>query len=631
MDTSPAAVSIASAARTWPAVAFEAVPVAAVVAIAAALSWAGGSILAGDWLGWETLAGLVLAVVLAAGACAVPSRAAVTGIAGLTALAAWDALSLRWSAVPALARDEALLVVFFVVAALVPLVSLKTEAARTLALATVVGAAAALGLATAARLVLSAHPEDLYDSGRLSAPIGYANAQAAAFALVFWPGIALASTRRLPTAARAVVFASATVCLAGWVATQSKGAGIGLAAGGVVFFALTRDRLRALLPTLVAAAIAAGAYRPVTAPFRAPDAALAAAARHAGGALLVVAAAAVAAGLAYAAADRAIAVPERIRRRLAIVVVGLLAALAVFGAAAAAVHVRHPEAFVQKRWNTFKRPPVAETGSSHFQTLGSDRYDMWRVALDAVRAHPLAGVGARGYGVLYLRKASIQRSPQRAHSLELDVLSETGVVGFVLLAAGLGGLLVAVAQRARAWAPGAAVLAAATGWIVHASVDWLWTLPACALPFFVVLGVGAPGASRPRLQRRVALSLGAAVVAVVLAACVPPWLAARDVAQAYAGSPAWEQELDRARTLDPLSTDPLVARATLAPRLPEAVDALRQAIRMEPQSVEAWYLLGVRYLRAGKRKDAIAALERARTLAPRDTFVRNALWEARRR
>ncbi|MBV8479150.1 MAG: O-antigen ligase family protein, partial [Actinobacteria bacterium] len=463
-DTSTKAEA-AGRAHAHALVALEGLPVALVVAVTAALAWAGGSILSGAWLGWESLVGLALAAVLISGAAAAPPRAAVIGLTGLFGLAGWDALSLRWSPVPSLARDEALLVLFYVLAALIVAVSLRTEDGRTIAAALVVAAAGALGVATAIELALGAHPENLYDGGRLSAPIGYANGQAAAFALAFWPAVALAASRRLPVAARAVLFACAGVCIAGWIATQSKAAGVGLAAGGILLFAVSRERLRLLVPAVLAAAIGAAAYRPVTAPYRAVEAGAAAAARHAGRSWLLVAAEAVGVGLAYAAADRTIVVAPRVRRLAAIAVAVLVAAGAAGGAAAIALHVRHPESYVAAKWHAFKWPPASETGSSHFETLGSDRYDMWRVAFDAFRAHPIAGIGARGFGVLYLQKASIQRSPARSHSLELDALSETGIIGFALLALGLGGLFVAAAAGSRTRAVSAAIVASAVGWL----------------------------------------------------------------------------------------------------------------------------------------------------------------------
>src|SRR3954466_13101873 len=65
-----------------------------------------GSIAAVDWLPYAVLAALVVAVVGAAGAAILPPGAAVAGCVALVGLAAWDAISVLWSPLPPLARDE---------------------------------------------------------------------------------------------------------------------------------------------------------------------------------------------------------------------------------------------------------------------------------------------------------------------------------------------------------------------------------------------------------------------------------------------------------------------------------------------------------------------------------------------
>src|SRR5439155_2016395 len=102
--------------------------------------------------------------------------------------------------------------------------------------------------------------------------------------------------------------------------------------------------------------------------------------------------------------------------------------------------VDRPGHFFTKQWRSFKHLPRKDTASSHFFSLGSNRYDFWRVALDEFRDHPVAGIGARGFYNAYLVEGRSSETPQRAHSLELDVLSETGIVGFVLLL-GAGGFV----------------------------------------------------------------------------------------------------------------------------------------------------------------------------------------------
>src|SRR6187200_2653379 len=95
-------------------------PSALLAATAWALAWlATGSIDSADWIPYALLAGLLLAVLLTA-TVARPRPLELAGLAGLVLLAGWEALSLTWSAVPNLARDEALLTLFYVIVVLVP-------------------------------------------------------------------------------------------------------------------------------------------------------------------------------------------------------------------------------------------------------------------------------------------------------------------------------------------------------------------------------------------------------------------------------------------------------------------------------------------------------------------------------
>ena len=104
----------------------------------------------------------------------------------------------------------------------------------------------------------------------------------------------------------------------------------------------------------------------------------------------------IAAGLAYAWADRRISVPPRTERALAlslatVVVTVVVAAPVTFFAAA-----DRPGHLLQEKWRSFKTLPTHESGSSHLTSLGSNRYDFWRVDVRDARRHPLAGIGARG-------------------------------------------------------------------------------------------------------------------------------------------------------------------------------------------------------------------------------------------
>jgi hypothetical protein len=70
-----------------------------------------------------------------------------------------------------------------------------------------------------------------------------------------------------------------------------------------------------------------------------------------------------------------------------------------------------------------------------------------------------------------------------------------GVLGFSLM---VGGLVVAGGRALRRnplVAPGAG--AAATVWLLHASIDWDWQLPAVTLPALIAAGALVAAAEQP--------------------------------------------------------------------------------------------------------------------------------------
>jgi len=633
------------------------VPVTALTAGVLGLAWReNGSVLAEDWLAYALGAGLLLGTVLASGTAFRPARAALVGLAGLVGLALWTALSALWSPAPALARDEALLVLFYAIALAVPLLTLRSEAERLGAIAIVAAGGVALVVATSLRLITADDPAELYWSTRLGSPIRYPGAEAAIFLVSFWPAAALTASRRLNLAFRTLAFAGAVALLAGWLLTQSRAAAVSLAVSALVVFALAPARLRLLVPVALAAALAGAAYDPLTGPWQEEGQALEEAIRDAGTWALLVSLAGIAVGLVYAFADRLLRVPPRLAHAAGVAAVAAVVGTGLIGLAGFLVAVDKPGDYVQDRWEEFKREPEFETASSHLLTVGSNRYDTWRVALNEFREHPLAGAGARAFGPAYLRDGHTEETPQRAHSLELDLLSETGLLGFGLFVAGLTPIAWILVRRARASLIATGVVGGAAYWLVHASGDWTWTFPAAGLPFFLLLGAGAARgveaerspparaptgqptrihgqAAEPADEGRItsgALLLGVSLATAALLAFAPPWLSSRYTARALEQPfPAAADELRWARRLDPLSTDPLVAEAELADSPEQAIPPLLDAVDREPRTMALHYLLGLAYLDAGRRQDAEREFQVALRLAPRSEAVRRALRRAR--
>jgi O-antigen ligase len=133
--------------------------------------------------------------------------------------------------------------------------------------------------------------------------------------------------------------------------------------------------------------------------------------------------------------------------------------------------------------------PAAGETSARFSSVGSNRYEYWKVALRVAADHPIAGVGTSGFAVEWLRRRDINDAAKDAHSLELETLAELGLIGFALLSA----LLVSVALAARRvyrYDPGLAAgpIAGLTLWALHAAIDWDWEMPALTLAAVVLAG-----------------------------------------------------------------------------------------------------------------------------------------------
>jgi O-antigen ligase len=609
-----------------------ALPTALAASLVAGLAWREqGSILPEHWLPYALLLAFLAAVVLISGVASVPCMAVLAALAGLGGLAVWSAVSALWAPLPAAARDEALLVAAYALALTVPVVTLRSTMGRTAAAGTVIAVAAGLGLATAIALAFGEHPDDRYDFGRLTSPIGYVNAQGAAFLIAFWPAVALAAGRMLHLAVRSFAAAAATCMLATGLLTQSKGGAIALAVSAAVVLALSPARLRLLVPALGAFVLVAVSYGTLTEPFRVRDEsrALVDAAREAGGRVLVLTVLGAMLAAAYALIDQRLDVTPRLRVLAGRLGAVALAAGVIAGVAIFVVRVDHPVRWAGDRWDDFKTMPTQEQGSSHLVNLGSNRYDFWRVALDEFRDHPLTGIGARGWQVAYLEHGRSNETPRRSHSLELDTASEDGVVGLALLGLALLPLAGALALRARRDLLSAGLFGAAVYFLVHASGDWIWTFPAVGILVFLLLGIGASTDDPPALAGRAVLPLAGVAAAIGLFAFAPPWLAAR-ITSDELEQPGQDPHADLtwARRLDPLSTEPLLAEGGLETGA-KAIPPLERAADREPRDAATRYVLGLAYLDAGRVRDAVRELEEARRLAPRDERIAAALRRAR--
>ena len=127
--------------------------------------------------------------------------------------------------------------------------------------------------------------------------------------------------------------------------------------------------------------------------------------------------------------------------------------------------------------------PNRGTNNGRLFDLGSSsRIALWRAALDAFRAHPVAGTGGETFWQVWAANPRENVSAIEPHSIYLGTLAELGVIGLALLLVVLVPPLGA-ALRSRHSPLVPAVLAAYVCWMVHSGLDWDWTL----------VGVTGPG------------------------------------------------------------------------------------------------------------------------------------------
>ncbi len=566
------------------------------------------------------------------------SRPVTLALTGILGLAAWSALSALWSPSPDVALADAQRIAGYGLCFGLGLWLCNLLGPRMhLAMAPVAIAAGVAGLvAVGAMLMGNEIVSYLEGDGTLQHPLGYRNANAAFFMVAVWPALGLARARDLGPVWRAAALGVATLAIEMALFSQSRGAVLAAAVALGLYFVLSKDRARAaawlglaVVPALVVLPALTDLYS------AANNGSLEAAIpqmRAAGRAALAGLALAVAAGLIATRLDARFSIaPEREARADRVVGMALLAGLAA-GALAFVVLVGNPVDFIEQRVEQFRTEgsPGFEGEASRFTfDTGTERLDLWEVALDETGSDPLFGTGAGGFQYSYtLNRQNPNQNARDAHSVELEVLSELGLPGLALLGVGFGAAVVG-ARRSRRLGPGPAALSAAAltsagYWLAHSSIDWFWTYPVVTGPVLMLLGAAcAPGILAPRQRRGAGRRWTFVAVVVFAATLIPPFLSERytnhasdswrlDPARAYA-------DLDRARTLNPLSEEPWLVEGAIAREAGvggRAIEAFRGATSERPAEWAAHYFLALAYLDEGDRASARRALDVALGLNP---------------
>jgi tetratricopeptide (TPR) repeat protein len=273
---------------------------------------------------------------------------------------------------------------------------------------------------------------------------------------------------------------------------------------------------------------------------------------------------------------------------------------------------------------------VSQSPTRLAELSSSNRWRWWQEAWSLWKDAPAGGKGAATFEIARrdIRQGSITTT--EPHNLALQFLSETGVVGFLLLLAfvGTGATATVCAVRRSEGAERGAAAALALGlaaYVLHALVDIDWEFVAVTAPAFFVLGglVGIGAGRRARVARPVTAAV--AILGIgVLYSLVAPYSSARLVDSTYsdlsAGRPGAALSDGRAaHGLNPLAVDPLFALGDTEAAEGDDAAALRryrQAVDLQPENSSTWYALGSYEFFTGRYKKALHDLDRAYGLDP---------------
>ncbi len=376
-----------------------------------------------------------------------PSGPAALALGGLLGLGVWSLASTAWAESVENAVVSANRWLVYGALLLVMLVLLRGERRAAVLLGAAGLGVGAVAISVLARL-LGGAPGTLFLGGRLNSPLGYINGEGCLFVMGFWLCFAAAEVRRPLVAGPAAGMATLMACLA--LLSQSRGTALAMLGSLILVVALVPGRTRRVYGLLVVAAGVA-----VAAPdlLRVYDHTLAgsvpAGVGHAAGRAALLAAVAV--GVAWAlltAGWELVRARGPLAGRARTAGSWLLATPVVLALVLAASSAHRIEHDARSQWHAFTHlagsgapgAPASTSSQSRLLSGGGNRYDYWRIAWRVWRAHPVLGVGAGNYPRSYYQQRATTEDVEQPHSIELQTLSELGLVGGLLLAGFLAGI-----------------------------------------------------------------------------------------------------------------------------------------------------------------------------------------------
>ncbi len=509
---------------------------------------------------------------------------------------------------------------------------------------------ALLGLASRLLPDLLEVGDSFLTTPRLAYPLGYWNANGAAFGITValllwssrqaaWKGLRRLSVAALPAVLLALYF------------TYSRGGLLALLIATGCTIALSRDRLWLLATLAIGALGALPAVLAVQARRSLADNIANQAAVDQGVTVLLILAAGTALALALYAALRWAEQRESRLTGRALELSRNPTLLRGVAVAVAVVAIGVAIAIGGRAWDEFSSSDVQfpNQPEQHFSDFsGAGRHDFFSVAIDGFEEKPVLGVGAGTYEFAWERHRSIPLPVHDAHSLYLEAFAELGIVGGLVVLALVAMLLwtgfsawrtARDPQRERY----AALFAATVAFAVVAGLDWFWEITALGAVFFLAAGVlvaarcaqlASPANSRPGAageERRFGLAVGVLAVAWIAAvALIGPLLVDREINASQDAAAAGDigsavNHAKTARSIEPFAASPYVQLGLLAEGqgdYPTAIEHFTQAIDREDHNWQLYYLRSRVEEEAGDLAAARADLDRARRLNPLEECLR---------
>jgi hypothetical protein len=592
---------------------------------------------------------LLAAVVVGALPRRRPGRLAWVALGLFAAFAIWTALSLGWTeSTDKTSADLARVLGYLGIFAIAILSRGRRESQR------LIGAVAAgISLVFLIGLLSRLHPSwfpsagqtgiILEDRERLSYPLDYWNGLAGLIAIGL-PLLLQIAAGAKTTVMRALAAAALPAAMLTLFLTLSRG-GIAAAVLAVaLFLVLASDRLPKLLTLLltgvggailVAAANSRDAFQ---------EGLENSVARHQGSELLwIVIAVCVVVGLIHAALSSS-AVGERRPRwtRMSPDHSLTAAIVAVMVVVVAALLLGAPGR-ISDGWDEFKEGGGPGSGAGRLGSVsGQSRYQLWSAAVRENETRPLTGTGSGTFEFWWARDGDTDETVRDTHSLYLQTLGELGIVGFALIMAFLGAIVVGGVRRlltasARDRPLYAAALAGFAAFCITAVFDWMWQLPAlpvAALLLGSILVMPARAASEEDERRSglpVPLRVAAAVVAAIAIAAIAIPLATTSLvrqSEADVRDGDLAGALSAARSAENVQSDaagPRLQQALVLETqrdLPAATEAARAATEHEATNWRTWLVLSRIEAERGLAAAAVRHYRRARSLNPRAALFR---------